>query len=89
MCGDADRELADLSCEFHEIDRVTKFGRHERGIIRDVAPEGHHVLDARVDVVLQDVTHLGSSVTNTYQVRHRGEVSTPLNLRHQVKGALA
>ena len=85
---DADGEVPDLTRQVHQVRGVGEFAGAV-GSDDGVPTQGHQIDHARVAVARQDLAHLGAGVTHAHHVSHRGQVARPLNLFHQLEGALA
>ena len=58
-------------------------------VVGEVAAERHDVDHARVEIVLQKIAHLVTTVTDADEMGHGRHATRRLNLGHQVVGALA
>src|ERR1700722_3902210 len=81
-------ELPHFAGEFHEFEGVTKVRGRLVVVFRQVAAEGHNVDDPRVEIVLQEITHLVATMPDADEVGHRSELARALDSRHEIEGSL-
>ena len=88
--GDADREVADLADEVHELDRVVELARREVEILRRVAARARGCSRSRRRGSASTIVdQLGAGVRGAREVRHRGHRRVAVDLDDEVVGALA
>ena len=68
--GDPDREVAVLSDEPNQVDRVRQLAWRQVEILRWITAEGEDVLDAGVAIAGDDLDQLVATVRGTCEVRH-------------------
>ena len=87
--GDADREVAVLTDQADEIDRVRELARRQVEILRRVAAEGQDVLDPGVAVTGDDLESSVARVRGAREVRHRRHRRVAVDLDDEIVRALA